>query len=524
VLEKRYSGKPGTTTPRNGVVQRPNCLTFYKLILEAPCPIELHIFEPMTKPTPDQLTLPLTQFAIVDIETTGTIHDGKITEIAVIIHDGEKELERFTTLLDPQRKIDWYVVKLTGITDQMVADAPLFAEHAERIFEMTKDRVFVAHNVSFDYGFLKKEFANLKMEFKRETLDTIDICKRIIPNLPSYSLGKLCASVGIEMSSHHRALDDTAATATLFQMLFKKDSETVFSRIRPDIPNVKVPPNLPPSNLENIPSSAGVYYFYDGDDQILYVGKSIDLHKRVLSHFHPKEKKKWAELWKKIHSISYEETGSELVALLLESQEIKKLQPPINKAQKLPYFPYGIFESKDENGYISLSIKRKKNLEGEPLVEVKGYNEGKRLLLNQAKKHQLCQCLLGLHDIKGNCFQYQIKNCKGSKMGLETAEEYNIRVVAAIASLGMPMSNTLVIGTGRTSEEYSLVQIEDGKYVGYGFIEKEEANQPLENLLEFVRKQNDNPDTRKIIRNYLAKNKRDKLIEYKKSPDQGRDF
>ncbi len=478
----------------------------------------------MSKSGADQLSLPLTQFAIVDIETTGTIHDGKITEIAIIIHDGTQELERFTTLLNPQRKIDFYVVKLTGITDRMVADAPLFAEHAERIFEMTKDRVFVAHNVSFDYGFLKKEFANLKMEFKRETLDTIDICRRIIPDLPSYSLGKLCATLGIEMDSHHRALDDTAATATLFQRLFQKDPTTVFSRIKPDMPDVRIPPNLPASELENLPSGAGVYYMYDGDEQIVYVGKSINIKKRVLSHFHPKEKKKWAELWKAVHSISFEETGSELVALLLESQEIKKLQPPINRSQKQPYFSYGIYENVDENGYINLSIKRKKNIDGEPLVEVRSYFEGKRLLLKQAKKHQLCECLMGLQSPKANCFQYQIKSCRGTKMGLETAEEYNKRIRAAKTSLGMTMNNTLVIGTGRTNEEYSLVQIEDGKYVGYGFIEKEEANQPLEHILEFIRRQNDNPDTRKIILNYLSKNKKDKLIEYKKSPDQGRDF
>jgi len=478
----------------------------------------------MSKPGADQLSLPLTQFAIVDIETTGTIHDGKITEIAVIIHDGTKELERFTTLLNPQRKIDFYVVKLTGITDRMVADAPLFAEHAERIFEMTKDRVFVAHNVSFDYGFLKKEFANLKMEFKRETLDTIDICRRIIPDLPSYSLGKLCATLGIEMDSHHRALDDTAATATLFQRLFQKDPTTVFSRIKPDMPDVRIPPNLPPSELEKLPTGAGIYYFYDGDEQILYVGKSINIKKRVLSHFHPKEKKKWAELWRAVHSISFEETGSELVALLLESQEIKKLQPPINHSQKQPNFSYGIYENVDEQGYINLAIKQKRNLEGEPLVEIRSYFEGKRLLLKQAQKHELCQCLLGLQSPKGNCFQYQIKQCRGTKMGLETAEEYNKRIDAAKTSLGMTMNNTLVIGSGRTNEEYSLVQIEDGKYVGYGFIEKEEANQPLEHILEFIRRQNDNPDTRKIILNYLSKNKKDKVIVYKKSPDQGRDF
>ena len=478
----------------------------------------------MSKPGADQLSLPLTQFAIVDIETTGTIHDGKITEIAIIVHDGTKEIERFTTLLNPQRKIDRYVVKLTGITDAMVADAPLFEEHAERIFEMTKDRVFVAHNVSFDYGFLKKEFAALKMEFKRETLDTIDICRRIIPDLPSYSLGKLCASLGIEMDSHHRALDDTAATATLFQRLFQKDPTTVFSRIKPDMPDVRIPPNLPASELENIPTSAGVYYFYDGDDEILYVGKSINIKKRVLSHFHPKEKKKWAELWKAVHSISYEETGSELVALLLESQEIKKLQPPINYAQKKVSFRYGIYEETDEEGYIGLAIRRKKKEDGAPLLEIRNYHEGKRLLLRQAKKHELCQCLMGLHRLNGRCFHYQIKNCRGTAMGLEAPEEYNKRIAVAKSALGMTIDNTLVIGTGRTQEEYSLVQIEDGKYIGYGFIEKEEANQPLEYILEHIRRQDDNPDTRKIIQSYLSKNKRDKVVEYKKSPDQGRDF
>ena len=478
----------------------------------------------MSKPGADQLSLPLTQFAIVDIETTGTIHDGKITEIAVIIHDGTKEVERFTTLLNPQRAIDRYVVKLTGITDHMVADAPLFEEYAEKIFEMTKDRVFVAHNVSFDYGFLKKEFAQLKMEFKRETLDTIDICRRIIPGLPSYSLGKLCATLGIEMDSHHRALDDTTTTAKLFQKLFRKDPTTVFSRIKPDMPDVRIPPNLPASELESLPTGAGIYYFYDGDDQILYVGKSINIKKRVLSHFHPKEKKKWAELWKAVHSISYEETGSELVALLLESQEIKKLQPPLNRAQKRPYFPYGVFEHVDENGFINLSIKRKKNLENEPLLEIRSYFEGKRLLLKQAKKHELCQCLMGLHNLNGNCFHYQIKNCRGTKMGHETAEQYNQRVANAKGALGMTMENSVIIGTGRNQEEYSLVQVEDGKYVGYGFIEKDEANQPLESLLEYIRKQNDNPDTRKIIQNYLSKNKRDKVLAYKKSPDRGRDF
>lgn len=477
----------------------------------------------MSKKNPGQLALPITQFAICDIETTGTIHDGKITEIAIIVHDGEKEIERFSTLLDPGRKIDWYVVKLTGITDRMVADAPKFEDFAQRILQLTENRVFVAHNVSFDYGFLKKEFAALNIEFKCETLDTIDICRRIIPGLPSYGLGKLCTTLDIPMNGHHRALDDTAATATLFQRLFIKDSKTVLSRIRPDIPNVKLPPNLPPSEFENLPATAGVYYFYDGDEQILYVGKSISLKKRVLSHFHPKEKRKWADLWKSIHSISFEETGSELVALLLESQEIKKLQPPLNRAQKKPRSVYAIYGSEDENGYMELTIRRK--TEKEPaLLELRNYTEGKRLLMRQSKKHDLCQCLLGLHRLKGNCFHHQIKKCKGAKMGLEQAVEYNKRAMAAKNALGMTIDNMLIIGKGRSAEEHSLVQVENGRYIGFGFIEKGGANSILEDILTHVRVQNDNPDTRRIIRNYLVADKRDKRVEYRKDANGERQF
>lgn len=483
----------------------------------------LHIFGAMSASGKDQLALPLTEFAIVDIETTGTIHDGKITEIAIIVHDGEKELERFTTLLNPGRKIDRYVVKLTGITDRMVADAPLFQEHADRILEMTRDRVFVAHNVSFDYGFLKMEFAAIGVAFKRETLDTIDICRRIIPGLPSYSLGKLCRSLGIEMDSHHRALDDTAATATLFQMLFQKDAKTVFSRIKPDIPNVKLPPNLPPSDLEQLPSAPGVYYFYDEEDELLYIGKSVNVKKRVLSHFHPREKRKWAKLWKGVHSISFEETGSELVALLLESAEIKKLQPPINRALKKPYFPFGIYEWTDKQGYLNLRVQHLRKSE-EALIELKTFSQGKRLLLSQAKKHDLCQCLLGLHKIKGNCFHHQIDNCRGAKMEKEPPAEYNPRVQKAKSAFGMEMQHVLIIGKGRHADEYSMVQIEGGRYRGFGFMDRDMSHQPLDAMIDCITSQRDDPDARKLIRGFLNGKHGHRIVRYEKTAENEREF
>lgn len=486
---------------------------------------QIHTFEPMTATVGDlQLSFPVAEFAIVDVETTGTIHDGKITEIAIIVHNGTEELDRFSTLLNPGRRIDPYVVRLTGITDRMVAEAAFFEEHAERILEMTKGRIFVAHNVSFDYTFLKMEFRAMGIEFKRETLDTIEICRKIIPGLPSYSLGKLCDSIGIGMNARHRALGDTEATALLFAKLYGKDIKTVFGHVKADIPNINLPPNLPSSNLENIPDTTGVYYFHDGDDQILYIGKSLELRKRILSHFHPKEKKKWAELWRAIHSISYEETGSELAALLLESHEIKRQQPRLNIALKSPHpLPYSIFEDKDEKGYVTFSIKRRET-KANAIIDVRAYKEGERLLLHQAKRHMLCQCLMGLQQLKGNCFQHQIEACYGAKMGLESAQDYNVRASRARQSMSFSIENLLIISAGRTADEYSLVQVEDGKYIGYGFMPKEESSRPLNDILEYVRAQEDNGDAQRIIRNFLYRSKQGKRLRYRIHPDGMREF
>lgn len=471
-----------------------------------------------------QTSIPVAEFAIVDVETTGTIHDGKITEIAVIVHDGTRELDRFTTLFNPGRRIDPYVARLTGITDQMVANAPIFEQHSERILEMTRDRIFVAHNVSFDYAFLKMEFRALGIEFKRDTLDSIDICRRIIPDLPSYSLKKLCVSIGIPMNGHHRALDDTEATALLFAKLYQQDMKTVFSRIKADIPNVNIPPNLPSTQLENIPEGGGVYYFHDADDQILYIGKSVELRKRILSHFHPKEKKKWADLWRNIHSISYEETGSELVALLLESQEIKHQQPRLNVVLKRQHpLPYSIFEGVDERGYVTFSIKRRES-KTNSIIDLRGYKEGERLLLRTAERFKLCRCLMGLQQLKGNCFQHQIEECDGAKMGLVARDEYNARAARARQSMSFVIENLIIVGAGRNTDEYSLVQVEQGRYIGYGFIAKDEASAPLDTLLESIRPQQDNPDAHRIIRNYLFASKQGKRLRYTINQNGTRDF
>lgn len=177
-------------------------------------------------------------YAIIDIETSGGNHkNGKITEIAIYKHDGEKIVDEFVSLVNPETKIDWYVRKLTGITDDMVKDAPKFYEVARQVVDITKGCVFIAHNVDFDYGFIKEEFKKLNYHYKRKKLCTVQLSRKLLPGKQSYSLGKLCKEIGIELEDRHRAAGDALATVKLFEMLLEADKQQKF------IPRPKEDPN-----------------------------------------------------------------------------------------------------------------------------------------------------------------------------------------------------------------------------------------------------------------------------------------
>ena len=219
------------------------------------------------------------RFAIIDIETTGLrAGQEKITEIAIILHDGKQIIEEFSSLVNPEKKIPHFITQLTGINDQMVSDAPRFYELARNIIELTDNATIVGHNVNFDYSFLKSEFKSLGYEFQRKTMDTIKLSRKLIPGLPSYSLGKLCASLNIPNTSRHRAAGDAMATTRLFELLFSIDGE-------PEILSLKgLSSNVNRSVIENLPELSGVYYFFDDRGKMIYVGKSINIKARVMQN------------------------------------------------------------------------------------------------------------------------------------------------------------------------------------------------------------------------------------------------
>ncbi|MBW1792160.1 MAG: GIY-YIG nuclease family protein, partial [Deltaproteobacteria bacterium] len=269
-------------------------------------------------------------FAILDIETTGgSPKTEKITEIAIFFHDGEKVVDEWSTLLNPEKPIPYFITGLTGITNEMVADAPRFYEVAKKLVERTENCTIVGHNVSFDYSFIKSEFKGLGFEYDRKTLCTIKLSRKIFPGHKSYSLGKICKELGIEIQDRHRAAGDALATVKLFELLRDNqngvDGLNIISEPSGRYKNLNE--NLVVEDIQKLPEGCGTYYFFDEKQQLLYIGKSKNIRHRVLAHLGNASSKRAIEMKQRIHSISYELTGSELIALLKESKEIKAQKP-----------------------------------------------------------------------------------------------------------------------------------------------------------------------------------------------------
>jgi DNA polymerase-3 subunit epsilon len=272
-------------------------------------------------------------YSILDVETTGGKYNEEgITEIAIYRFDGEKIVDQFISLINPEIPIQPFVQHLTGINDKMLVNAPKFYQIAKRILEITNNSVLVAHNSSFDFRMLKIEFDRLGYQFNIPQLCTVKLSKKIIPDLDSYKLGNLVKSVGIPISNRHRASGDALATVELFKLLLLKDTEKVI--VNSLIINTKTSPKNKWQKLINkLPNEVGIYYFHDQNGKIIYIGKSNNLKNRVNQHLTGKSKKS-LNIQLEICDISFERTGSELIALLKENNEVKKHKPKFNKLLK----------------------------------------------------------------------------------------------------------------------------------------------------------------------------------------------
>lgn len=446
-------------------------------------------------------------FSVVDIETTGNGYKGqKITEISIFTFDGKHIVGEFTSLVNPEQNIPAFITNLTGIDNAMVRNAPKFYEIAKKVAELTQDTVFVAHNVNFDYNIIQAEFKSLGFDFKRKKLCTVRLSRKIIPGLNSYSLGAICSSEKIPINGRHRAKGDAEATTELFRRLIERDYEFIInSFLNPRSRQATLPPLLEKKIVDNLPETFGVYYFKNAAKEVIYVGKANNIKQRVISHFYDKKKKE-LNMCLETADITFTETGSELLALLLESSEIKHIYPKYNRAQRKAGEAVGLFSYEDQKGIMHLAYNRLK-LVPNPITKYYTVAECRNHLEYLCKEFELCPKYCHLQTNVSSCFHYQIKECKGICCNEETVETYNVRVQEAIKSVGIGAKNLVIKETGRSENEIGFALILDGIYKGFGYVETYQSEQLInpEDYQFFVNPQKDNRDIQRILGGYVRK-------------------
>lgn len=396
-------------------------------------------------------------FAVVDIETTGgNASQSKITEIAIVITDGENVLDEYESLVDPGIHIPSFITNLTGITNQMVEDAPDFNEIAPRVAELLQDKVFVAHNVNFDYSFVKKQLDEAGFPITPMKMCTVRYSRKIIPGQRSYSLGNISSYFGIHNPNAHRAMSDTITTVHLLHELLQRDASDYWkSYIQGKSKEINLPSGLDIEIFNNLPEQPGVYYLKNDVGEILYIGKAIKIKSRIAQHFsNDRTSSKSTAFHKEVSQIDYFLTGSEFLALLYEDSEIRKYWPPFNKAQKNNPKKFHISYYSDQNNNWRIGI-------------MSGKFAGKKLITT----YSMLSARERLHELVKN-YQLNPKFCQIDIIGLShiTDEEHNTNFTNVLDDHSEHPKDFVIWENGRKSDETAFILIKDFQFYGFGFI------------------------------------------------------
>lgn len=423
-------------------------------------------------------------FAVIDLETTGgNPNSERIIEIGIVLHDGKHKIGEYTTLINPEKEISAFISTFTGITNAMVKNAPKFAEVADTIYELLEGKIVVAHNARFDYNFIKSEFRRLNMPFTKKHICTVQLSRKIFPDLKSHSLGNLCRDLDIRIDNRHRAFGDAAATALLLEKLLENDHKNIITEhLNDDVSKIFLPQKLRPNLIDVLPEEVGVFYFYDANGNIIYLDKTKNIREHIISFFSkkPAEKSK-QQLHQEIHDISYELTGNELIASLIETARIKHHSPRYNRPVPNSFYKYGLFSEMDQNGFQKLMVKML-NEEENPILKFSSKFKAERMM----------------HTILSS-FRLEPTFKK-----IDNAWLYNKRMQEVLAKFVYPYENFFIIDAGRGGSERSAIQIENGEYKGFGFFEPSYIQHPeeLKNTIQHHLMETEN---KKLIQNYLRK-------------------
>jgi DNA polymerase III subunit epsilon len=378
---------------------------------------------------------------VLDLETTGTspTHN-RIIEIGLCeIVDGQM-VEEWSSLVNPQVRISPFITHYTGISDELVAAAPTFEDLAEDLHQRLSGKVLIAHNARFDYGFLKNEFARLGLDYQEKTLCTLKLSRRLYSEHRRHGLDALIERHGLSSQARHRALGDVRMTWEFLQKaLAENPSDVLEKELHRMLGRPSLPPNVAPEQIEALPNAPGVYLFYGENDSVLYVGKSIDLRARVLSHFSGDHRRhKDMRLSQQIHRLEFIETAGELGALLLEARLVKELSPVHNRRLRRNRELHSLRFSSDcaagGIAIVSLTQVAPKDL-AQTYGLFRSSREAQNVLREIASEQKLCLKIMGLEKGRGACFAYQLKKCRGACVGDEPQALHRARLQMALSAL-----------------------------------------------------------------------------------------
>tara|TARA_R110000850_G_scaffold276992_1_gene421266 strand:- start:1456 stop:2715 length:1260 start_codon:yes stop_codon:yes gene_type:complete len=374
-------------------------------------------------------------YAIVDVETTGGKYNEEgITEVAIYKFDGHEIVDQFASLVNPEKEIQPFVVKLTGINNAMLKRAPKFYEVAKRIIEITEGVTLVAHNADFDHRMLRLEFDRLGFDYMRPTLCTVELAQSLLPEQQSFNLGKLTKALGIPITDRHRATGDALATVKLFQLLLQKDvDKKIISQSLKYFKPLKIEANLKVI-LESVPNTTGVFYIYNSSREIIYIGKSKNIKKRVTQLFTGSNKKS-KEIQKQVADVTFEKTGNELISILKEFIEVRKHEPILNGKIKRTNFSHGLYIHVDKQDQPTLQVKSAVK-DPNYILSFSSSKSGTNFLEKQEEENKSPQAII-----------------------TEIKEKYSI--------LG---KSKIIVDRGREASERSVILIEEGKVIGYAFV------------------------------------------------------
>lgn len=436
-----------------------------------------------------------TVYAIVDIETTGSHPDKNgITEIAIVLHNGTEVEGRYETLINPGYPIPSYISYLTGITNEAVSKAPDFSEVALNIFNLLSNRIFIAHNVNFDYTFIRHHLMESGYHWLPKKLCTLKLSRKAFPGLQKYGLGHLCKTFNIPVVNRHRAGGDADATAILFQKILLEGGEKLIKDfLKKDNHEQILPPNLSKESINKLPYIPGVYYFHNGKGKIIYVGKAKSIKKRVLSHFTGLNTgKKRQEFLRNIYEVTFTECPTEFTAFILESIEIKKYWPEYNFSQKRAEQFYSIYLFEDSAGFMRLAIDKKRKYT-KPVASFALLGDAHRSLWKLVREFQLHPAL---------CFLQ-----KQSLIPTDIEQQfYNEKVMQAVAYLQQNSGTYAIVESPVTGNQKSCVFVENGKFYGMGLLPHDITSFNSIQVKNYLTVYPENEMIRTLVKSYAQKN------------------